>query len=126
MFRIDVGRKRVIITHPARARNGHIELTTTFDLSDVPDEKLLLWAATNRLTRWLAGVEIGKLSIAEVKEQFDNLVIECGDSLPSQPRTVSREEKIIMNNVRELLGEGASMEKLLQALVRSTLQFGRR
>jgi hypothetical protein len=106
MYRIDVGRKRVLITHQERARNGRVELATTFDLSDVPDEKLLLWAATNRLTRWLAGVEIGRLTIAEVKEQLDNLVIECGDSLPSPTRMVSREETIIMDNIRKILGEG--------------------
>ena len=55
MFNVDIARKRVDIAHTVRTLDGRVELTTTFDLCDVPEEKVLLWVATNRLTHSLAG-----------------------------------------------------------------------
>jgi hypothetical protein len=85
---------------------------------------VLLWAATNRMTRWLAGLDIGRLSSAEVKKRFDNLVIEYTEYFRSNTEPISPEEKVIVDNLRKILGKGASMENVLQALIRSTLQFG--
>jgi hypothetical protein len=99
-------------------------LTTTFNLSGVPEDKVLLWAATNRLTSWLGGLEINRLSSAEVKKRFDKLVIEYKEYFRSSAQPISNEEDIILDNLHKVLGKGASMEKVLQALIRSTTQFG--
>jgi len=85
---------------------------------------MLLWAATNRLTRWLSSLEVGKISSADVKMRFDNLVIECREYFRSTTQPVSREEKILVDDFRKLLGEGMSMEQVLQSLIRSTLRLG--
>ncbi len=123
MFHVDVIRKRVVIAHTVQASDGCVNLMTTFDLFDVPEEKVLLWAATNRLTRWLASLEIGRLTGAEVQRRFDNLVVECREYFRSNDQPISREEKIIVDNLRKVLREGVSIEELVQSLVRSTLQL---
>jgi hypothetical protein len=124
MFTVDTGGKRVVIAHTVRTSDGPVHLTTTFDLNDVPDDKLLLWAATNRLTRWLHSAEFGQLTSNEVKKRFDNHVIECKQYFQTNDQAISREEKIILSNLRDVTKKGASMETVLQALMRSTLQFG--
>jgi len=124
MFSVDMGRKRVVIAHRVQASDGHVDLTTTFNLNGVPEDKVLLWAATNRLTRWLAGLDIGRLNSAEVKTRFDNLVIEYTEYFRSNAQPISQEEKIIVDNLHKILGKGASMENVLQSLIRSTRQFG--
>jgi len=116
MFNVDIARRRVVIAHTVKTVEGRVHLTTTFDLCDVSEEKMLLWAATNRLTRWL--------SSTEVKSRFDNLVIECREYLQPDVQSITREEKIIVDNLRTVLGKGVPMEQVLQALIRSTLQFG--
>jgi hypothetical protein len=125
MFSVDLERKRVVIAHRVQASDGHVDLTTTFNLSGVPEDKVLLWAATNRMTRWLAGLDIGRLSSAEVKKRFDNLAIEYTEYFRSNTEPISQEEKIVIDNLHKVLGKGASMENVLQALIRSALQFGR-
>ncbi len=125
MFNVDLRNKRVVISHRVQAIDGPITLTTTFDLFDVPEEKVLLWAATNQLTRWLDSVEIGKLSISEVKKRFDNLVIECRQYFQSTARSVSQDEKTAVNNLLQLMKEGASIEKQLRFLIQYTRQQGR-
>jgi hypothetical protein len=124
MFNVDIARRRVVIAHTVKTVDGRVHLTTTFDLCDVSEEKMLLWAATNRLTRWLASVELGQLSSAEVKGRFDNLVIECREYLQPDAQSITREEKIMVDNLRKVLGKGVPMEQVLQALIRSTLQLG--
>ncbi len=124
MFTIDTERKRVVIAHTVQASDGRVHLTTIFDLNDVPEEKVLLWAATNRLTRWLDNVEIRHLTSSEVKKQFDNHVIECRQYFQSNDQAISRAERIVLNNFRDVMKKGASMETLIRALIRSTLQFG--
>jgi hypothetical protein len=59
----------------------------------------------------------------EVKKRFDNLVIEFKGYFQSDTQPSSREEKIITDNFSKALGKSVSMEKVLQALVRSTLKF---
>lgn len=124
MFTVDMRNKRVVIAHRAQARDGPVHLTTTFDLWDVPEEKVLQWAATNRLTRWLDSMEIGKLSIAEVKNRFDHLVIECKDYFQSNARPVSPDEKKAVDNLLKLMREGSTMEKQLQFLIHYTRHLG--
>jgi hypothetical protein len=124
MFYVDIAKKRVEIAHTVQALDGPVDLTTTLDFFEVSEEKLLLWAATNRLTRWLASLEIGRLPSAEVKNRFDNLVIECREYFQTNVLSISREEKIIVDNLRKHLREGATMEELLQSLIRSTIQLG--
>jgi hypothetical protein len=124
MFSVDVERKRVVIAHRVQASDGHVDLNTTFDFRVVPEDKVLLWAATNRLTSWLASVETSRLSSAEVKKRFDNLVIEYRKYFLSNAQPISSEEKIIVDDLHKILGKGTSMENVLQALIRSTLQFG--
>ncbi len=126
MFNVDVDRKRVVIKHTVQASDGRIDLMTTFDLSDVPEDKVLLWAATNRLTHWLPRLETQRFTMAEVKERFDNLVIEYGGYLQSHDRPVSHEEQIIIDNLRKVLREGVSMEELVQSLIESTRHFEHR
>ncbi len=125
MFNVDVDRKRVVITHTVRASDGRVDLMTTFDLSDVPEDKVLLWAATNRLTHWLPGQEMDRFTMAEVKKRFDNLVIEYGGYVQSLDRPIVREEQIIIDNLRKVLREGVSMEELVQSLIESTRRFER-
>ena len=67
---------------------------------------------------------MSRLTSAEVKKRFDNLVIECREYFQSNAQQISREEKIIVDNLRNILGKGTSMEQVLQSLIRSTLQFG--
>jgi hypothetical protein len=124
MFNVDIAMKRVVIAHTVEARDGQVDLTTTFDLSDVSEEKVLLWAATNRLTRWITSFDLCQLSSTEVKQRFDHLVIECREYFQSNTPSISREEKIILENLRKSLREGVSLENVLQSLIRSTLQFG--
>ncbi|HUI44432.1 MAG TPA: hypothetical protein VL122_00400 [Nitrospirota bacterium] len=123
MFNVDVSRKRVVIAHTVRASDGRVELMTTFDLSDVPEEKVLLWAATNRLTHWLATSEMSRFTAAEVKDRFDNLVIEYREYFQSNAQPVSPEERVIVDNLRKVLRDGVSMEELVHSLIRSTLQY---
>lgn len=125
MFRVDIERKRVVIAHTVQASDGHVDLNTTFDFSVVPEDKVLLWAATNRLTSWLASVEVSRLSSAEVKKRFDNLVIEYRKYFLPNAQPISSEEKIIVDDLHRILGKGASIDKVLQSLIRSTLHFGR-
>jgi len=120
MFNVDIARKRVVIRHTVRASDGHVDLITTFDLSDVPEDKVLLWAATNRLTRWLSDLEMGRFTTAEVKERFTNLVIEDRGYFQSNDQPISDEEQIIVNDLRKVLHKGVSMEKLVQSLIHST------
>lgn len=94
-----------------------------FEGSGIFQEKLLFWAATNRLTRWLASLETVRLPGVEVKNRFDNLVIECREYFQSNVPSISLEEKIIVENLRKVLGEGTSMEKVRQSLIRGMLQF---
>jgi hypothetical protein len=124
MFNVDIARKRVVIAHTVQALDGPVDLKTTFDLFDVSEEKLLLWAATNRLTRWLASLEIGKISSADVKMRFDNLVVECREYFRSNVQPISRDDKILVEVFRKRMGEGLSMEQALQSLIRSTLRLG--
>ena len=124
MFSVDVERKRVVIAHTVQASDGPVDLRTTFDLIGVPEDRVLLWAATNRLTRWLAGLDVARLSSAEVKRRFDNLVVEYTEYFRSNTAPISSEEKIIVDNLHKVLGKGASMENVLQALIRSSVQFG--
>jgi|OpeIllAssembly_1097287.scaffolds.fasta_scaffold916618_1 hypothetical protein len=124
MFTIDSKEKRVVIAHTVQASDGSVYLTTTIDLNNVPDNKLLLWAATNRLTRWLNSTEIGQLTREEVKMRFDNHVLECREYLLSNNKTYTQEEKIIADSLRDVIRKGASVESILQALIRSTLQYG--
>jgi hypothetical protein len=123
MFNVDMERKRVVITHRVRASDGHVDLNTTFDFSVVPEDKVLLWAATNRLTSWLASVEISRLSSAEVKKRFDNLVIEYRKYFLPNAQPISSEEKIIVDDLHRILGKGASMEKVLQSIIHSATRF---
>jgi hypothetical protein len=124
MFNVDIERKRVVIAHTVQSLDGPVDLKTTVDLFDVPDEKVLLWAATNRLTRWLSSLEIGKISSADVKMQFDNLVIECREYFRSNVQPSSREERILVDDFRRLLGKGLSLDQVLQSLIRGTLRLG--
>jgi hypothetical protein len=57
MFSVDIERKRVVIAHTVQTADGSVDLKTTFDFSVVPEDKVLLWAATNRLTHWLERVD---------------------------------------------------------------------
>ncbi len=123
MFNVDITRKRVVIRHTVQASDGRVDLMTTFDLSDVPEDKVLLWAATNRLTHWLPGREMNCLTMAEVKERFDNLVIEYGGYLQPDDRPISHEEQVIIDNLRKVLREGVSMEEIVQSLIESTRHF---
>ncbi len=124
MFSVDIEKKRVVIAHRVRASDGHVDLNTTFDFSGVPEDKVLLWAATNRLTRWLESVEISRLSSAEVRERFDKLIIEYRQYFLPDAQPISREEKIIVDDLRKVLGKGVSMEKVLQSLIRSATKLG--
>jgi hypothetical protein len=124
MFSVDIERKRVVIAHRVQAADGHVDLNTTFDFSVVPEDKVLLWAATNRLSSWLASVEISRLSSAEVKKRFDNLVIEYKRYFLPDVQPTSSAEKIIVDDLHRILGKGASMEKVFQSLLRSTLKYG--
>ena len=124
MFSVNLVRKRVVIAHTVQTSDGHLDLKAAFDFSVVPEDKVLLWAATNRLTNWLASVEISRLSSAEVKKRFDNLVIEYRKYFLPNAQPISSEDKIIVEDLHRILGKGASMDKVLQSLVRSTLQFG--
>ena len=124
MFTVDIERKRVVIAHTVQASDGRVDLNTTFDFGVVPEDKVLLWAATNRLTRWLASVEINRLNSAEVKRRFDNLVIEYRKYFLPNAQPLSSEEKIIIDNLHRIMGKGASMESVLQSLIRSTLHSG--
>jgi hypothetical protein len=123
MFNVNIARKRVVITHTVQALDGHVDLMTTIDLCDVPEDKVLLWAATNRLTHWLSGVETGRFTTAEVKERFDNLVIEYKKYFQENARPISREEQIIVDNLHKVMREGVSIEELVQSLINSTLHF---
>jgi hypothetical protein len=123
MFSVDIERKRVVIAHTVQASDGRVDLKTTFDFSVVPEDKVLLWAATNRLTSWLASVEISRLSSAEVKKRFDNLVIEYKKYFLPNAQPISSEEKIIVDDLHRILGKGASMEKVFQSLIRSATRF---
>jgi hypothetical protein len=61
MFYVGVARKHVDIRHTVQASGGRVDLWTTFDLSDVPEDKVLLReAATNRLMHWFSSVEMGR------------------------------------------------------------------
>ena len=84
---------------------------------------MLLWAATNRLTRWLDSLSIGRLTRAEVKKRFDDLIIECKGYFQIDTEPSPWEEKIIIDNFSKVLGKGVSTEKVLQSLVRSTLKL---
>ncbi len=123
MFTFDIKNKRVVIEHTVRALDGRVDLTTIIDFCDVSEEKVLLWAATNRLTRWLDSVEIGRLTGVEVKKRFDNLIIECKGYFQSNVVPISHEDMIMIDNFRKVLGDGVSMEKVLQSLVRSTVKL---
>ncbi len=125
MFTVDLNNKRVVIAHKVQALDGAVNLTTTLDLVDVPEEKVLQWAATNRLTRWLDSMEIGKLSIAEVKDRFDHLVIEYKDYFRSNSRPISPDEKKAVDNLLQLMREGSTMEKQLQFLINYTRRLGK-
>ena len=48
----------------------HINLTTTFDLSNVTPDRLLYFAAKDRLITWRASVGIKKLTEAEAIEKL--------------------------------------------------------
>jgi hypothetical protein len=124
MFSVNLEKKRVVIAHTVQASDGRVNLNTTFDFSVVPEDKVLLWAATNRLSSWLASVEISRLSSAEVKKRFDNLVIEYRRYFMPNALPISSAEKIIVDDLHRILGKGASMEKVFQSLLRSTLKFG--
>ncbi len=41
MFSVDIARKHVVIEHTVQASDGRVGLLTTFDLSDVPEDKVL-------------------------------------------------------------------------------------
>ncbi len=120
MFNVDIARKRVVIEHTVQASDGRVDLMTTFDLSDVPEDKVLLWAATNRLTHWLSSLEMSRLTTAEVKERFADLVIEYREHFQSKDQPISHETQNIVNNLRKVLRDGVSMEELVQSLIRST------
>ncbi len=120
MFNVDIARKRVVIRHTVQASDGRIDLMTTFDLCDVPEDKVLLWAATNRLTDWLSSLEMGRFTTAEVKKRFDNLVIEYREYFQSTAQPISDEQQIIVNNLRKVLREGVSIDELVRSLIRST------
>ncbi|HYA88193.1 MAG TPA: hypothetical protein VEI57_14150 [Nitrospirota bacterium] len=123
MFNVDIAAKRVVILHTVEAVDGRVDLMTTFDLCDVPEDKVLLWAATNRLTHWLSSLEMGKLTAAEVKDRFDNLVMEYKGYFQSNAEPISQEEQIIVDNLHKVLREGVSMEELVQSLIHSTSKF---
>ncbi len=119
MFSVNVRDKQVIIDHTVQAADGKVDLEIKFDLHDVPAERILLWAATHRLTEWLQTLDICRLKSAEVKKQFDNLVIDCKEPSESRDKTERREEEII-DNLRTLVREGASIERVVQTVIRST------
>jgi hypothetical protein len=123
MFIVDIEGKHVVIAHTVQTSDGHIDLKTTFDFGDVPEDKVLLWAATNRLTNWPSSLEISRLSSAEVKKRFDKLVIEYRQYFLPNAQPISSEEKINVDNLHKILGKKASMENVLQALIRSDAQF---
>jgi len=123
MFNVDRAAKRVVILHTVEASDGRVDLKTTFDLGDVPEDRVLLWAATNRLTQWLSHVEVGRFTTAEVKERFDNLVMEYKGYFQSNAKPISKEEQTIVENLRKVLRDGVSMEELVQSLIHSTLKF---
>ena len=123
MFNVDRAAKRVVILHTVEASDGRVDLKTTFDLGDVPEDRVLLWAATNRLTQWLSHVEVGRFTTAEVKERFDNLVMEYKGYFQSNAKPISKEEQTIVENLRKVLRDGVSMEELVQSLIQSTLKF---
>ena len=124
MFSVNLKNKRVVIEHTVQASDGKVDLHTTFDLQDVPGERVLLWAAANRLSQWLPASEIIRLKSAEVKKRFDNLVVDCKDPLHSRGQTGSRQEAII-DDLRSLVKEGASIEKLVQSVIRNTHKIDR-
>jgi len=123
MFNVDRAAKRVVILHTVEASDGRVDLKTTFDLGDVPEDRVLLWAATNRLTQWLSHLEVGRFTTAEVKERFDNLVMEYKGYFQSNAKPISKEEQTIVENLRKVLRDGVSMEELVQSLIQSTLKF---
>ena len=123
MFNVDRAAKRVVILHTVEASDGRVDLKTTFDLGDVPEDRVLLWAATNRLTQWLSHLEVGRFTTAEVKERFDNLVMEYKGYFQSNAKPISKEEQTIVENLRKVLRDGVSMEELVQSLIHSTLKF---
>jgi len=123
MFNVDIKRNRVVIQHTVRALDGRVDLTTTVDFGNASEDKVLLWAATNRLTNWLSSLEISRLSSAEVKKRFDKLVIEYRQYFLPNAQPISSEEKIIVDNLHKILGKKASMDAVLQALIRSATQL---
>jgi len=123
MFNVDRAAKRVVILHTVEASDGRVDLKTTFDLGDVPEDRVLLWAATNRLTQWLSHLEVGRFTTAEVKERFDNLVMEYKGYFQPNAKPISKEEQTIVENLRKVLRDGVSMEELVQSLIQSTLKF---
>ncbi len=123
MFNVDIKRNRVVIQHTVRALDGRVDLTTTVDFGDASEDKVLLWAATNRLTHWLNSLPTSRLTRAEVKKRFDDLVIECKGYFQTETEPSSWERNVILDSFSKVLGNGVSMEKVLQSLVRSTLKF---
>ena len=123
MFTTDTSGKRVSIQHTVQAVDGRVDLVTTIDFSNVSEDKVLLWAATNRLTRWLDSLEISRLTKSEVKKRFDDLVIECKGYFDLNTEPISRGDKIIIDNFRKVIGNGVSVEKVLRSLIRSTLDL---
>jgi len=124
MFNVDMKQKRVVIEHRVQALDGGVNLQTTFDLQGVPGERILLWAAANRLTEWIPAQDLGRLSRADVKKRFDNLIIDCKEISHTHRHAGMQEEEMI-DHLRDLVKEGATIERVVQSLIRSTRKFDR-
>ncbi len=119
MFSVNVKNKRVVIEHKAKASNGGVDLHTTLNFHDVPIERILEWAARSKLDQLFPTSETARYRSAEMKKQFDNLVIACRDPLRSH-RQADRGEEEMIEDLRKVMQDGASIERLVQFLIRRT------
>ena len=119
MFNVSVKNKRVVIGHKAKASNGGVDLHTTLDFHDVPMERILEWAAKNKLDQLFPTSETERYRSSEVKKQFDDLVIDCKDPLRSH-RQADRREEAMIEDLSKVMQGGVSIERLVQFLIRRT------
>jgi len=122
MFNVNVKNRRVIIEHRAKASNGDVDLHTTLNFHDVPMERIFEWAAKNKVSQLFPPSETVRHKSGDLKKGFDNLVIDCKEPRQSH-RQVDRQEEEMIDNLRNLVEEGASIERLVQFLIRSTRKF---
>jgi hypothetical protein len=91
---------RVTLNH----KHGDFALTTKFDLTNVSDDQIKLWAAETLLIRSRKEFKASELPVTELEELFDGKVYDAATFVPKAKR--SKEE--ILNSYME----GASKEEL--------------